>query len=274
MARGLPADRRIKVVRHQDSNRDLYKLMVEGHIETYQRFQARPIFDSCDYIVSFLGLPRNQSRLIGVYKVGERERPEDNITEGYPYREEHENSIWFYQMEKLRGFEDYEERLTISWGKSIRSWHQWFGPENRDKEVTHILPKGFAREWPGYLDFILPYRELARILENRDANVEWHTRLSSVGGIYLLSHGANLYVGSAGGGRGILSRWQSYITTQGHGGNVRLKELIDSDPNSKYGLQFSILRTLPLATPNKEVIEIENLYKLKLSTRAHGLNAN
>ena len=64
------------------------------------------------------------------------------------------------------------------------------------------------------------------------------------------------------------------MTSGGHGGNVLLQNLVDSDNSAQYGLKFSILRTLPLATPTTDVVEVENLCKEKLGTRAHGLNAN
>ena len=271
-ARGLDLSRKIKLVRHQDGRFPLYQMMVEGHLDTYQKFQSRLVFN-CEFIVSFIGLAHSTSRLLGVYEVGDRRRGKTVKTPNYPYRKQHnELADHYYELTKLSGFEDLEQRVIIDWGKSTRSWHQWL--HKHDKEVVQILPAGFAREWPGYLDFIVPFAELERIIRNPDANHEWHTRLSSVGGIYLITSGSELYVGSAGGGNGILSRWHRYVTTGGHGGNVLLRGLVEAEPNTKYGLHFSILRTLPLATPMRDVIEVENLCKEKLGSRAHGLNVN
>lgn len=81
------------------------------------------------------------------------------------------------------------------------------------------------------------------------------------------------YVGSAYGEAGILGRWKSYATTR-HGGNKRLKALLDSDPQRHVAFWFSILRTLPRSLTAKEVITIEEHYKKKLGTRAFGLNEN
>lgn len=156
---------------------------------------------NCDVIVSFIGVARSTSRLFGVYEVGDTRPALDVKTPEYPYRENHnELTDIYYNLTKLIGFEDLEQRVIVDWGKSTRSWHQWL--HRNDKEVVQILPAGFAREWPGYLDFVLPFAELERIVQNPEANNEWHTRLSSVGGIYLIAHGAELYVGSAGGGEG------------------------------------------------------------------------
>lgn len=270
--RGLDLSKKIKLVRHQHAGWNLYQMMVEGHLETYQKLQARPVFN-CDVIVSFIGLAKSTSRLIGIYNVGECRPAHEVQTPGYPYRDNHkELTDLYYDLSRLPGYEDLEQRVVIDWGKSTRSWHQWL--DRHDKEVVQILPAGFAREWPGYLDFMLPYAELERIVNNPDANNEWHTRLSSVGGIYLITHASELYVGSAGGGSGIISRWRSYVGSSGHGGNILLKKLVKSDADAKHRFNFSILRTLPLATPMREVIEVENLYKEKLGSRAHGLNAN
>lgn len=270
--RGLDLTKPIKVIRHQDKRFPLYRMMVESHLETYQRFQSKPVFN-CDVIVSFIGLERSASRLLGVYEVSGSQPASRVRTPDYPYRRAHSKGTEnYYDLDKLSGFEDLEERVIIDWGRSTRSWHQWL--HRQDKEVIQILPRGYAQPWPGYLDFVLPFAELERIVRNPMANAEWHTRLSSVGGIYLIGHGNDLYVGSAGGGNGILSRWSTYVKTGGHGGNVLLRQLVGSNEKAKFGLNFSILRTLPLSTPMRDVVEVENLYKEKLGSRAHGLNAN
>ena len=137
------------------------------------------------------------------------------LPEHYPIQEAPESH--FYLLEKVPGYEDLEERIVIDWGKSTRSWHQWLSP----KEVVEVLPKGYTRPFPGYLDFILTYDELARLVTHHESNREWHIALSAMAGIYLILHpgtGAQ-YVGSAYGPQGILGRWRQYVST-GHGGNI------------------------------------------------------
>lgn len=129
--RGLDLSRKIKVVRHQHTGWDLYQMMVEGHLETYQKFQGGPVFN-CDVIVSFIGLARTTSRLIGVYDVGEFLPARDVPLPEYPYRHEHNIATdLYYDLKRLPGFEDLEQRVIIDWGKSTRSWHQWL--DRRDK---------------------------------------------------------------------------------------------------------------------------------------------
>lgn len=55
-----------------------------------------------------------------------------------------------YKLERVELFEELVGCLVIDWGLSTRSWHQWLKP----KEIIEILPKGFVRYFPGYLDFI------------------------------------------------------------------------------------------------------------------------
>jgi hypothetical protein len=267
--RGMDTSKKIKLVRHQDQRYDLYELMTTGHLETYQACQSRPILD-CEYMVSFIGLPYSKARLYGVYKVGDRCRVgEVSLPKAYTMPEDPNN--WFYQLEKVGGFEDLEERVVIDWGQSTRSWHQWV----TEKEVVEVLPAGYARPFPGYLDFVLHFDELSRIFNHPEANREWQSALSNVAGIYLIlqpSTGAQ-YVGSACGSQGIYGRWKNYAIT-GHGGNKLLKKICDNGSNMHREFRFSILRTLPKSLTQKEVIEYENFYKNKLGSRAFGLNEN
>ncbi len=267
--RGLDTSKKIKLVRHQDQRYDLYELMTTGQLETYQACQSKPILD-CEYMVSFIGMPHSKARLYGVYKVLSRSRVGDIcLPSSYKLKEDPEN--WFYKLEKVEGFEDLEERVIIDWGQSIRSWHQWI----KEKEVVEILPTGYARPFPGYLDFVLNFDELSRIFNYPEANREWKSALSNVAGIYLIlqpSTGAQ-YVGSACGSQGIYGRWNNYAST-GHGGNKLLKLICESGRDMHREFRFSILRTLPKSLTQKEVIEYENFYKSKLGSRAYGLNEN
>lgn len=177
----------------------------------------------------------------------------------------------YYDLEALPGFEDLAGRVVIDWGGSALAWHQWLA----DKEVLEVLPAGYVRPFPGYLDFVLAYEELVAIIESPAANREWHRRLSAVAGVYLIvdRQTGKQYVGSASGSEGILGRWRAYATAA-HGGNRQLKALLDADPGCGAHLEFTILRTLPRTLTRAEVVEYEALYKRKLGTRAFGLNSN
>ena len=170
----------------------------------------------------------------------------------------------------MGGYEDLKDRVVIDWG-GARRWDQ----ELRPKEVIEVLPAGYVREFPGYLDFVLSYDELLQILDNPDANREWHRMLRAMAGVYLIvdTVTGKQYVGSAYGTRGILGRWEAYANS-GHGGNAYLAALLAEDPNYARNFQFTILHTLPATLTMREVVRYEVRYKQKLGTRAFGLNAN
>jgi hypothetical protein len=52
---GYPQDARAKLVRHEDKRYPPAELLRHDWLEAYQSFQARPVFDGLDYIVSFVG---------------------------------------------------------------------------------------------------------------------------------------------------------------------------------------------------------------------------
>jgi hypothetical protein len=269
--RGLdPQNARIKLVRHQDKRFDLWELLRKGHFDTYQSFQSRPVF-KCDCIVSFMGLDNRKARLIGVYRVlGQVPSHESSLPPEQEYLRLSESGV-HYTLELQSAFADLADRVVIDWGTGALAWHQWISP----KEVVEVLPAGYVREFPGYLDFVLQFDDLKRIIDNPDPNREWHRALGSVAGVYLITDSTDgrQYVGSAYGAKGILGRWTVYAST-GHGGNVRLAELLGKANDHARHFRFTILRTLPTSLTAPEVIRYEALYKEKLGSRAFGLNVN
>ena len=155
---------------------------------------------------------------------------------------------------------------------SALAWHQWY--DTKPKEVVEILPKGYLGSFPGLLDFVLDYNELKRLIDNPEANHDWRHHLSAVNGIYLIldTNTGMQYIGSARGDKGIWQRWSDYAATK-HGGNKKLIELMESDPNYARHFRYSILQTLPSNITQREIVAIENLYMQKLGSRVHGLNA-
>lgn len=269
--RGLDTAAKIKFVRHLDRRIDLYDLMISGHLDRYQSTQSKPVFRECDYIISFIGLPRSQARFLGVYRVLRERRVKDAPPPaGYPLQEDPK---WFYyDLELVPGFEDLQQRIIIDWGKGAIKWDQW-ATEESDKEVVEVLPAGYTRPWPDYLDFILTHDELVRICSNPEANREWVHKLSAVAGVYLITYQGRQYVGSASGKEGIYGRWRQYA--QGaYSENAKVKQLLETNPDCYKQFRYSILRTLPGSMPKQEVIAKEMLDQVKLGSRDadRGLN--
>lgn len=270
--KGLDCKKKIKLVRHRDRRYDVEKIYREGQIEIYQSFQAKPVF-KCDYIVSFIGFEGSYARMIGVYQVkGIKDAKNVILPKEFIYPEMFDaDDDYYYELQEVKGFEDFNGRVVIDWGKGALSWVQWL----KDKEVVEILPKGYVKTFTGYLDFILSYDELVTICENPVANREWHNMLSAVAGIYLIvEHKSGMqYVGSTYGQNGILGRWKQYAKN-GHGGNIKLQSLLSKQSVSKHDLTFTVLRTLPKTLTKNEVINYEVLYKNKLGSKVFGLNLN
>jgi|JI10StandDraft_1071094.scaffolds.fasta_scaffold151868_4 hypothetical protein len=269
-SRGLPqGDRLTKLVRHQSSQWDIERLLALDQLELYQSNQARPVFDNCKYLVSFVGEKHSLARLVGVYRINGVSRDATRSwPSGYHHADMPPGPLW-YDITKLSGFADLEKRIVIKWGSSARAWVQWLN----SREIIEILPPGYVREFPGFDEVLLTYPELCQLMEHPASNREWHRALSSAAGIYLITDTRNglQYVGSASGASGLLARWHDYART-GHGGNKLLRTLISDDPAAALHFQFSIMRIMVPTTPRDEVLEAEKWMKRKLGSRAHGLN--
>jgi hypothetical protein len=271
--RGLDPSQKTKLVRHMDKRFDVWQLYRDGLLETYQAYQANPIFHECRYLVVFLGDSYNRAVFTNVYEVVNH-RPANTapLPADTPFGDFDGIYHHFYELTPLTGFEDLRERLVIDWGLGTLSWHQWMRP----KDVVEILPPGYVTGFPGYLEVDITYRELRRIISNEAANREWHRLLAAVAGVYLIVDDKTgmQYVGSAYGDKGILGRWRSYAK-QPHGGNVRLKALLDEEgADYAQNFRFSILHTLPRTDTREQVLAWETRMKKKLGSRAFGLNRN
>lgn len=271
---GFTSTSRVKLVRHQDSRMDVKELRRAGQFEHYQALQSRPVFDNCDMLVSFVGGGSTLSTFVGVYHLsGQRTHGVSSHPPGFIYPQWDVSQHFEYRLERDTRFESLVDRVVIDWGLGTRAWVQNF--REREKAVVEVLPTGYVAEWPGYLDFVLRFDELSKMIENPIANREWHRMLSAVAGVYLIVDAGTgrQYVGSAYGERGILGRWEGYASS-GHGGNVQLMDLLNSSPDAKRRLEFSVLQTLPKSLTAGEIIEHETFHKRKLGSRAHGLNGN
>ena len=84
------------------------------------------------------------------------------------------------------------------------------------------------------------------------------------------------YVGSATGENGmLLQRWSNYIEN-GHGGNKKLKEIVEQKGFDyiKQNFQYSILENYNARTDKNLILNRESYWKRVLGTRAFGLNSN
>jgi len=264
----------IKVIRHTTNRKEIKTLIESDAFELYQSYQKTNIFKDTEYVISFRALEGRKAILQGVYQVKQvqttMELPEvlqlilvsENWGPG-PY--------YYYDLSKDNSLSDLEERLVIDWGSSTISWCQ----KKLDKDIVEILPQGFAKTFLGYENVVLMFDELEKIVKNPDVNKQWKMMLANVYGIYLILDKSNgqQYVGSAYGKEGIWGRWSNYVQTK-HGGNRILIDLMGSDPLRYKKFQFSILSVLPNSALSEQVIQLEQITKEKLGSRAFGLNSN
>ncbi len=271
--RGLDTKKSTKMIRHTDHGDYLISEMTKKELEIYQRCQDKGAFKGLDYVVSFRGLERTKAKFIGVYKVtDEKPLTPRFCPKNYRFRKIFEGGGSFYELEKVSGFEDLEGRVIIEWGQGMQ-WAQWLSNE---KEVFEIRPPGAAQPFPDYLDLILEFDRMRKMVDNPDSWREWHTMLSVVAGVYLIvdTKTGKPYVGLALGEDGIIGRWAQYAKN-GHGDNEGLKKLL-CNHGSTYAnnFSFSILETLPKNWTDQKMREREKVWKDKLRSREFGLNLN
>jgi len=210
---------------------------------------------------------------MGCYKVGSgQEAVLQQIPNDTPMKDMYEDEeSYYFDLQKMEVLSDLEGRLIINWGKSTVSWHQW---ATNEKEVLAIQenPK-YA--FTGFENIVLSFSHLREIVTDPTLYENWHTALSSIYAIYLITEQASgkQYVGSAYGTGGLLGRWKNYVETH-HGGNKRMVELLQQQKEQYVEFQFSVLQIIPKSFTSEDVIALESLYKRKLKSIVFGLNDN
>lgn len=254
-------DRFVKVLRHKDSRQDLWHLRRTAKFGKYQNHQSWDVFGNARYIISFIAEGHRRARFVGVWEVSSKKPIKGRKGFRYSTRE-------------LPGFETLEGRLIVHWGEGPKSWAQWLHSKG-NKDVVEVLPCNYVMDWPGFYTVRLSYEQLHTMMNNPDSNREWQRMLASISGVYLIldQRTGRQYVGSAYGKGGIWARWHSYVKKPS-GGNKLLGELLRKHPGRHHDFQFSILRVLEPSSTKDEAIEQERMTKLKLGSRAFGLNSN
>ena len=269
----------ILLVRHSQ-NKDMQWHYNNGFIREYTSIQKSSFPKKYKYIFSFVGGNKTTAVLDEVYYIrGWYTSHEKVLSQKFlSIIPEHiYNNIFcekrtFFDLEKIDILKHYEKKLVIEWGKGTLSWYQ--KAATNSKTILAIYPQKVAN-FVGYENVILTYSELKQIVEDEILYSDWHTALSGISAIYLITNVKNgkQYIGSAYGSEGLLDRWKCYVLT-GHGNNKELVNILKIDDNEKNNFQFSILQILSKFTPSEDVVNLENVYKQKLMTRKFGLNDN
>jgi len=280
---GLPEQSEVKLYRHSNHgvrgyNADIEFIYEDQKLEFFQAIQGRHILGN-GYLASFIGENGGLSRFVGMWKVmdhipgGALARTPSDL-EFYPYLSESDH---WYDLKRDHSFDVLADRLVFKWpeGRASSRWLKNPAGKINDYIIDQIRPRGFAKQFPGFDELILTFRELGQLAKDGDAGGGWLQALSSVRGVYLISDAAsgNLYVGSATGAQGIWSRWRAYAQT-GHGGNKILRTKLAANELKSEDMVFSILETLSNLSDRRDGLKAEASWKRKLGRKAVVLNAN
>ena len=261
---GLRHDR-VRLVRHQDrrglGGETPFHLWVHARdrFDAYQAIQKKPIFRKASHSASFVATPDGKTLFVGLYEVMGVDRAAAG--ERCPLTGIDVSGFHVYSLRRDPRLDAYVERLVIDWGPGARSWAQWAGHQR--KPVLEITTKRRDPDFPGFLSFCAPVSTIPTLYP------AWEAALASVRGVYVLScpETGELYIGSATGEGGFVGRWREYAKN-GHGGNAMLKNRKRAD------YRVSILEIASSSETEEQILRREAIWKVKLGTRAHGLNAN
>lgn len=266
--------RYVRLVRHSDkeiSVADTFRGDREKFTE-YTAWQRDGKYGDAKYIAVFAPARGTTALFLVLWQIVGVTRPKDLTAKdlellarhGLPEKWFHNRKSARYRLAETGELSDLSERLVIEWGGATVSWVQ-----SKDKPVVEIRARNSIGEFDGYDAVQLSYEDVQRLVRDRAANATWVNALSKVNGVYLVRDTVTgaLYVGSAYGKDGFLSRWSSYASS-GHAGNKMLKGL---EPRH---LEFSVLEIVANTMSADDVIARENRWKQRLGTRHFGLNGN
>ena len=255
---------RVKLIRHALTDKGFKECYDKHMVYEYTCHQKDSFSRGYEYWAVFISDHGTLARFFALYHVGDSvpDTPE-RIPQNLPACEVagYKGLAAVFDLQRVVELEEYEEKLVVDWGKSTRMWHQ---KGSTEKPVVSIQPDK-KKVFSGFENLVLSYDELKEIVTNQAIYEAWHTAFSSVYAVYLIvdTVSGKQYVGSAYGD-----------VETGHGGNKRMKELLEQYPDRFRKFQFSILQILPKTVTEDSVIETEALYKKKLVSIQFGLNDN
>lgn len=241
-----------------DNPLDVYRA---GGFNEWQRWQSKKNFER-KFVISFIALPEASRWLFaGVY-----------VSKTSSWFEEDKH--WYYELVEDPLCTEMSGRMVASFNRPGRQAYL-----NADSCATKLLlSEVFAErlsigDFPGFKEVNLTKANLDVIINQSVSS--WRSALSSVAGVYLISDTltGKLYIGKATGEGGIWQRWQCYAS-DGHGGNIELRKLLNEDPGRAKHFIYSVLEIADTHASEADVLARESHWKSILLSRNHGLNAN
>lgn len=244
---------------------DLWHSDARG-FEDFQALQERSkrAYFAHRYWASFIGTWDGRTVFAGLWEVDGLDPVDDDIIVPLAGSMTSAGTVDRYRIQRMTSFDPFAGRLFIDWGggsSGKRAWVQRADLQN--KAISALAEQAIERPFPGYMAFGEPLSTLG------DIPPTWIKRLSEQRGIYLLAcpEAGWLYTGSATGAGGFWVRWGEYLAN-GHGGNLGLKDIDTSKVN------VAILQVAGSADSVDDILAMEELWKVKLQTRAFGRNRN
>lgn len=235
-----------------------------GTFEEWQQIQTKKNFNR-KYVISLIWVEENKWMFAGVYEVN-----------GEPIKD---CNLYKYDLKITGNKKDLVGRVIIAFKKEFRNSYPYLesNPQNGAKpeemEVTSILESKLSiEEFRGFNQINIDWLTLNAIITNNISS--WKSALSNAKGVYLIvdTITGKMYVGSAYGEECIWNRWSDY-SIDGHGGNVKLKELLEKNGvDYKKNFKYSILEVCNMNLGSQYIIERESYWKKVLMTESKGLN--
>lgn len=256
-----PQDTKIHLAT-SDGRENPLTLFQAGEFPEWQTRQTKKNFER-PYVVALIALPQADHWLFGGAFAAEGCEWHEAI------------SYHIYHLTELPACHELTGRLTACFRRPSRQ--SYLNAENWWEQIRldaiREEPIRMA-EFPGYHAIDISREELQFIIAK--AIPSWHSALSSVAGVYLISdtQTGKLYVGSATGEGGIWQRWIDYATN-GHGGNREMEELLRQEgPQRAAAFRFTILEIADPRESQESILQRESHWKNVLMSRTYGLNAN
>ncbi len=179
-----------------------------------------------------------------------------------------------YEVELVDDYSELIGRLKIKYVYKDRGTRVRFENHFDKMLVKEILAEPFSTvAFPGYKNIDIPFMTLEAIMR-KDAQA-WKNALS-IKGIYLITDikTGKKYVGKADGEHGIWQRWGDYISN-GHGGDVDLKKLVDSKGFEyvRENYKFSLLEPIT-GWDEYDIDDRESYWKRVLMSRMEEVGHN
>lgn len=232
-----------------------------GRFKAWQEHQTKRNFE-CDHVLSLIDLGNREWLYAGVFKkIDCMDHPK---FEGQ----------YLYNLKLLPKQEALIGRVIVSHTRT-RQPYIWYKPIETVFPIVEIRrePMSIA-DFPGYNAVIISHQTLRTIVQQQIPSR--YKPLEHIKGVYLItdvSTGMH-YVGKASGTVGIWQRWCAYASN-GHGGNVELKRLIQYNGTEYTNhFQYSILEIADTHASENDILKRESYWMDALKTRQFGLNGS